>query len=490
MDDKNSFVMAHISDLHFSEGTDQTNPNHAHSIEHLIGIQNRLADIGELDSLIVSGDVSNHGDQQSLITANGWLFKTIPIGKGEHIGLNMPLDRVRVVPGNHDAWNKKTTGTLIDRRQKSLKHFNIAFPENQIPHNGCYFDWQQKGDSGLYIAFVDSCFLGDTEPNEESTFGTWRIDQAVAKGHLAINQAEQLLEWYDKGVKGILENPHQADTYIDQKVFSTSLKILVMHHYLFKPPESKSDYFIRMNHRDVVFQNIAFSDFDVLMCGHKHVAAFDVHDYGEHLDNRAVNRHMLNYFRRIIGIESLPIQFIDEEGKKISKPLSLMVGIIADCFKKLMGTDTQVTVENTDIADKVFSLLKSGLEKPENLKREVEKFLNKVGNSGASTLDKDELKRIQKRITVGLSTQERKELRKVADSVSEISKKLKNRQFIQLMSGSSAKASNPQKERSFHIYRIQNVKDTWNLVCERYKWEGNAFSITPTCRNHSFERKL
>ena len=493
MDSENDFVLAHISDLHFSEGTDQSNPNHAHSIEHLIGIQNRLAALSAVDCLIVSGDVSNHGDRQSLITANGWLFRTIPIGNGEYTGLNMPIQRVRVVPGNHDAWNATESGHLIDRRQKSLEHYNFAFPNHQIPHGGCYFDWQQKGDNGLYIALIDSCFLGDTEQNEESTFGTLRFDQAISKGRLTVEQAEQLLEWHDKGIQGRLENPRQPGTYIDRNVFAASLKILVMHHYLFEPPEMKSDYFMRIQHRDIVFRNIALSDFDVLMCGHKHVAAFDVHDYGDHFNDRAVNRYMTNYFRRLIGLESLPIQFVDEKGRRLSKALTQLAEIIGSYYKRIesLFTATQSTANDPEIAEKVFQLLKSGLDSPENLKRTVEKFLHEAGATGASILDSTELKAIQKRITVGLNTQERKELRKVADSISSISRELKARQFLQLMSGSSAKASStPKQKRSFHVYRIRRDNDGWNLVCDRYNWEGSAFSDTPTSRNHSFKRKI
>jgi len=47
-----------------------------------------------------------------------------------------------------------------------------------------------------------------------------------------------------------------------------------MHHYLFEPPEQSSDYFMRIQDRDVVFRNLALSDFDVLLCGQKHVTAF------------------------------------------------------------------------------------------------------------------------------------------------------------------------------------------------------------------------
>lgn len=45
------FILGHISDLHFSDGTDRSNPNHAHSIELLVDLQKRLADFNGLDCL-------------------------------------------------------------------------------------------------------------------------------------------------------------------------------------------------------------------------------------------------------------------------------------------------------------------------------------------------------------------------------------------------------------------------------------------------------
>lgn len=487
MNRQSEFVLAHISDLHFSEGTDQSNPNHKHSVELLKGIQNRLSTLGPVDCLIVSGDISNYGDRQSLINASGWLFNTIPIGNGEYTGLKMPIERVRVVPGNHDAWNADQTGSLIDRRQQSLKNFNHAFPDHCIPHKGCSYDWQQKGEHGLYIALVDSCFLGDTEENSESTFGTLRYDQAIAKGRLTVKQAEQLLEWYDMGMRGNLEIPGQPSvTYINPNVFARSLKILVMHHYLFEPPEKKSDYFMRVQHRDIVFRNIALSDFDVLMCGHKHIAAFDVHDYGKHFDNRAVNRYMLNYFRRLIGIDSLPLQFVDDNGRRWSKSLTQLVEIIGNYFKK-----NEPQLDDYEIADKVFQSLRNGLTSPKGLEREVTQFLSELGVSGRSVLDATELKTIQTRITVGLNPKERKDLRKVADNISSLSKKLKARQFLQLMSGSSTKAfSSPNQKRSFHCYRVFCDTEGWQLVSERFKWDGSAFSETPNCITHHFGKKI
>lgn len=491
MDSETRFVLAHISDLHFSAGTDQSDPDHTHSIPHLVGIENCISALSSLDCLIVSGDVSNHGDKQSLITASGWLFSTIPIGNGQYTGLRMPADSVRVVPGNHDAWNAIGRGPLIDRRQRSLEHYNFAFPDHQIPHKGCYYDWQQKGADGLYIALVDSCFLGDTEENSGSTFGTLRYDQAIAKGRLTVEQAEQLLEWHDKGIQGRLEDPRRSGTFIDKNAFASSLKILVMHHYLFEPPEKRSDYFMRVQQRDVVFRNLALSDFDVLMCGHKHIASFDVHDYGDHIDERATGRYMANYFRRLIGLESLPIQFVDKEGKWLSKSLTQLAEILGGYFKRYNPLRHTSEPNNFDIAEKVFQLLKDGLEHPEALRRTVETYLHQTGVSGAILLDSAELKAIQKRITVGLDVEQRKELRKVADKISALSKSLKSRQFLQLMSGSSAKAaSSPEQRRSFHIYEIQRENSGWRLTCDRFSWEGTAFSSVPTSRTHLFQKKV
>jgi len=352
MNNESEFLLAHISDLHFSKGTDKSNKNHTHSINHLIGLQSRLTVLNGLDRLIVSGDVSNHGDRQSLITASGWLFNEIPIGNGEYTGLKMKPQSVCVVPGNHDAWNAKETGTLLDRRQKSLENYNFAFPEHEIHDCGCYFDWIQKGSDALYMAFVDSCFLGDTEENKDSTFGTLRFDQAIAKG------------------------------------------------------------------------------------------------------------------------------------KWISKSLTQIAEIIGSWFKS-----KQQIADNSDIAERVFSLLKSGLDTPDELGRKVKQFSYDMGEMGASTLDLKELKAIQKRISVGLNLQERKELRKVANSISSMSKHLKVRPFLQIMSGSSAKVlGRSEKKRSFNVYRIQRKQGEWKFVCERYTWEDGAFSENPAVRNHTFQR--
>lgn len=481
------FNVVHISDLHFSEGTDLSNSANTHSVNHLEGLETAIKKLNQVDFFVISGDISNHGDKQSLINASGYIFDTISIGKSKFTGLRIPYEKCGVVPGNHDAWNAKTTGSLLDRRQCSLENFNFAFNKHTIPSHGGYYRWIEKNGMGIYMAFVDSCFLGDTEKQDDSPFGTIRYDQAIAKGKLSIKQTEQLLEWHDIGMKGLLKKTDGSDEDIEKDMFAQSLKILVMHHYLFEPPGHSSDYFMRITHRDVVFRNIALSDFDLMLCGHKHIPAFDVHSYGHHFDERAVNRYLINYFRRIIGLHSLPIQFEDKKGKFWSKSLTMASSILLKLIKRREPNADPKTVANT-----VLELLKDGLDRPDELEKNIKSFLHDSGISGSEILDKWELKEIRKRISVGLSVGERKDLKVVANKITGISKTLGSKLFVQAMSGSSAKADRSNKKlRSFSHYTLIKKADGWKIQANRYKWDftSNNFDIDNPIETEHFVKK-
>ena len=479
-------TIAHISDLHFSEGTDKSHEDHSHSIEHLVGLQAKIDSLCP-DYLIASGDISNLGDKQSLINASGYLLNKIPIGNGEYTGLKFPAERLGVVPGNHDAWNNCTATKLVDRRQQSLENFNFAFPNHAIPAStGCYYDWLEIEGNGIFVAYVDSCFLGDTEIHADSPFGTIRLDQAVAKGKLSVRQTEQLLEWHDLGVKGTLLTPRDPANFIDKSSFSQSLKVLVMHHYLFEPPERASDYFMRISHRDTVFRNIAFSDFDILLCGHKHIPAFNVHAYGDHFDHRATNRYSINCFRRLIGLHSLPVQIEDDNGNRWTKVLTFLANVLTKMVRKEDSTKTP-----EDIAESVIELLKEGLTDPDPLESKVKKFLKEHRQSGAHALSSSEIKEIKKRLSIGLTLQERKKLRYVAAKISAETKRIKSRPFIQVMAGSVAKTCcGGDRPRSFNMLRISNRENGWSIVCERFiwDWESREFSDEPFTQRHEFVR--
>jgi 3',5'-cyclic AMP phosphodiesterase CpdA len=68
-----SFTIAHISDLHFSNGTAKDPPEGlSHSISHLQQIQSRFQG-RDFDRVIVSGDLTDHGDIESFIRVKEWL---------------------------------------------------------------------------------------------------------------------------------------------------------------------------------------------------------------------------------------------------------------------------------------------------------------------------------------------------------------------------------------------------------------------------------
>ena len=475
------FIIAHISDLHFSEGTDQRNPSHRHSIEYLIGLEKRLPPSSELDLLVVSGDISESGDRQSLVTASGYIFATIPIGHGEFTGLKFPVSKTGIVPGNHDAWNAGRSGSLLERRQKSLENYNFAFPNHQVlESHGSRYQWLEKNGAGIYLAYVDSCFLGDNENHSGANF---RYDQAVAKGKLTIKQTEQLLSWYDLGIRGKLINPSGGS--IGKDMFANALKILVMHHYLFEPPEQPSDYFMRIQDRDVVFRNLALSDFDVLLCGHKHVTAFDVHSYGTGVDERARRRHLINHFRRLVGLHSLPIQVVDKEGNHISRAFTFMANLLA-----MLARQRNVGIDTVALAEQVVNELIQGLDDPTGLEKMVMEAIEKNGPIGADDFEAGEWREIAGRVSNSLSAAQRQKFRQSASRIMNMSKSLHARPFLQVMCGSSAKASGIfSQARAFNIYRIVNDSNHWLFQCDRYVWDSqhHQYPQEPLRLYHSFE---
>src|SRR5436305_6738768 len=301
-----TFRIIHLSDLHFSTGTSAAG-QHTHSIPHLRAIEARLKG-EEYDRVVVSGDISNTGDFNSLDTAHRWLTQTINAGNGEYLGLQIPPEKLIVVPGNHDAFNATRDDSLLQRWQKSLVNFNSVFSGHRLrePFRVGYH-WLERDGAGIYIATVDSCYLGDPGSLADLFSGL----DFVAKGNMTVQQSKKLLEFYDGGVRGILEHPLHPDTLIDRSVFADSLKILVMHHYIFDPPQKAPETLMKLVDQQRVFTNLALADFDVLLCGHSHIGEPHLTSYGREFESRAQHRYFFNVFRRNVGIDSLPLQYED-----------------------------------------------------------------------------------------------------------------------------------------------------------------------------------
>ena len=75
-----------------------------------------------------------------------------------------------------------------------------------------------------------------------------RLDERIAVGKVTVHQTTILLDIFDRGMEGQLLDPRSGKT-ISADAFARSLKIGVMHHYLFEPPDAKAEPLLRLKER-------------------------------------------------------------------------------------------------------------------------------------------------------------------------------------------------------------------------------------------------
>lgn len=485
------FKIIHISDLHIHGGSSQKSQQHRHSIPHMKGVEKIIRDNeSDADLVLVTGDVSDFGDNNSLLLGRQWIYNSLEIGNKETTSIGISesnYGKLRIIPGNHDAWNSNTNkGKTSDRRQKSLDNFNYAFPEHKFDSKyACYYDWLEKDNHSLFFIFLDSSYLGDTEVEKDNP--NIAFFDKIAKGKISREQAEYVLELFDKGMKGKLEHNNQI---IPKNKFNQSLKIIVMHHYLFEPIGFKSEHFLQLNDRNNVFTNLALADFDILLCGHKHISAFNDFQYINYFDKRAKYRYLFNYFRRLIGTHSLPIQLIEESGKKVSKLITILFELF--WVKKITQNEDNNDLNNSNKAlDELVNIFGKGLENPLEFENLLRDFFKKYDPNALTDniIDEKEIKDIIKRVKIELTSEEREQLKILSKNMNKIIRKLSSRQFIQIMAGSACKASDKnEKNRSFNIYNIEPTYFGYRFHCDKYAWdkENNEFTEDPIRKTHEF----
>lgn len=120
---------------------------------------------------------------------------------------------------------------------------------------------------------------------------------------------------------------------ISAEAFTSSLKIMIAHHYLFEPPGRKKQPALQMRNRNAVFVNITSAEYDVYICGHKHVTHFWDANYAKHFDKRSASRHLLNLFRRMIDLDAIPFTSKDKQGRKYPRSFQLLINAYVTIFK-------------------------------------------------------------------------------------------------------------------------------------------------------------
>lgn len=486
-----SLRMLHMSDFHFSHKMHKTDTSHSHSIPHLTALANRI-NPSDYNRVVVTGDLSNLGDKQSLINAHAYLFKEAGIGEGEYIGLGLDHESTLVVPGNHDAFNNmESQGKTTIRWQRSLENYNSVFARHKLPVSccGCSYDWIEHDGICVYMALVDSCYLGD--PKLDNSIRDVNPLSRIAKGKLSRKQSIQLLEWFDLGLKGKLLQPGGITAYIDKAKFAQSFKMLVTHHYLFEPEQCKGEHLLQIKDHADVFRNVAMADFDVVLCGHKHVQNWGQHNYGEHLKGRGKKRYILNYFRRHVGIHSLPMQMQLQlrSGRwyLCTKAFSLLTQLLAKGLKRRRLEHDAIQTESDP--DRLVHILRQILKERNIMAGEAKQIVTEEFAAGDEVLTPEELDDMQRRIATSFNTDEKIQLGKIAKQMTSLLRRLDKRPFVQAMCGSTAKASrNGSTRRSYAECKITRLNSGYEFERSVYYWNNdiNDFDLPPMQESYIF----
>ncbi|MEN6307090.1 MAG: metallophosphoesterase, partial [Anaerohalosphaeraceae bacterium] len=317
------FKVLHLSDLHFYNHKGTTS-----SLGYRMKIKEHC-ERNKYDLYVISGDLTDDGRKDSFLDAYDWLF-----GDGEN-SLALPKHKTIVVPGNHDAFNKNDNdyvvnvgrGEIDGRIQKCLDNYHEIFNEYKYEHTninkGVNCKWFPVVENdGIFVISLSSCYLGDPFKN------LMPVGVGTALGQLDSEQIEYIFSICDKGLKGELKD--SDGELVKGDAFSRSVKILVMHHFLFNIYSGKekgilekinNQYFMKIKKREMVLQNLMMADIDFVVCGHSHIGDVGEHTFECHFKNKyARERILMNYFRKKCGFCSKPIIEKFKNGQFLGKP--------------------------------------------------------------------------------------------------------------------------------------------------------------------------
>ncbi|HEX5337294.1 MAG TPA: hypothetical protein VFW53_02545, partial [Gallionella sp.] len=316
---------------------------------------------------------------------------------------------------------------------------------------GCRYFWIGHAEIPMFLCLVDSSYLGDPL---QKTSGIKNISR-IACGNWLREQARTILAWYDQGIAGRLPSLNAGDQ-ISATDFRRATKVLLMHHYLLEPKEGTryvQDYFLRIKNKKEIIGNVLMADFDLMLCGHKHVLSADDRTYAQHLDPRSTNRILLNAFKRQLGLRSSPIE-TDSSGRRIKRALLNCAFVMGRWFhgQEKDGIIDLVERHLQDVA--VF-----------------EQRMNEIFTDTDPAFDKLDAGETDGIITAiqNLSPAQRVELSRIASKqLRECRKALGNRKFLHIMSGSSAKKTSLPDSRAVNVYDISDNGKEVEIRFKRY----------------------
>lgn len=288
-----SFVVAHITDLHIGSHSDQA----------WSALSKALSELSP-NLVIVSGDITDSNELHNFRFFLDWLKDAISpddstVAHGLRLGEDF-ANKVFVVPGNHDYYLHE----YVSLQSKRSNYYKV-FQKDVLPK------WQyvDGGDRpGLFLLGLDSS-----------------KSMSIAKGDVEKVDLEQIRKWCDQGRHGLLKKdgsylglPTITTREDAAKRFTEAYKILVLHHYLFLPKSRGAEPFMTLDNYHEVLAQITTDDFDMVVSGHDHQNVFDDPKYDNLLDERSIRRFARMYCVRQLGIRR-PAAYVTDERNHLLK---------------------------------------------------------------------------------------------------------------------------------------------------------------------------
>ena len=184
-------TIVHLSDLHFSEKNfwkDDYEVLHGphrngHDPALLFALDKKLKSL-KWDKLVITGDLSRVGHEDSFSYLHNWIYGTIHAPDGAEIGLNLDpsSDKCVVVPGNHDRFNGGAVQDCLENYQEFFPVFNGSTTKSTeikgVPVNFHLYDSTYE-DGGFSQGYVRARDFIRCETNDDT------LDIVVIHHHVA-----------------------------------------------------------------------------------------------------------------------------------------------------------------------------------------------------------------------------------------------------------------------------------------------------------------
>jgi predicted phosphodiesterase len=462
----NDFLIAHLSDLHFTLNRYFNEDEHSQT-RILDALSSSLKEI-KPNLFIISGDLSDDHNGTSMINARDWIYSNYDNGI-KNIGLMQNKENVIIVPGNKDISNPENLNTekWLEKSHVAFNNVFYNYQKNSIRElDNCKYYWICTESVNLFIVCLDSSYLGK-DHSQKNKDGL----PVNEKRKVFMKQTEILIKWFSLGYKGQLKDNYEK--IISSKDFINSVKILVSHHYIYYP-KNDNEYFFGTDDRNTIFGNIVLSDFDILLCGHKHRADYEEYICKEKLDYRAKSRYLFNYLRLHLGCDALPLQF-DDAGKKYSRKLTVFIQLLIG--KSKIERERK---EEDNILEKVIDSIDYGLEHPNEFVASFSELIKKYDLMTCANITQEEINSLVFKLKTEYTKDDLKSINHLAKiTLDKYFKDLSKKKFYQILVGSSAKeiTNNTGSSRAFNVYHINKNNNITTIDSEKYKYTNGEFIL-------------